>query len=251
MGEQLLELGMSAVALALASIVALLLRRYPLILAVVGVALLGGAGWLAHAFLSGMGSFRTEGSPAGTIAFVMFLGGAFTAAAFGVSALVTGLVAWRRGGEAPPIPHALWMFALAGTVVLMVIGHFRGIGEAKEAQAEKAAAASSIERARYEECVKLTLDWQQVETLKACADELAAAWDTHHLSKRKFSGMPEMPEFARRLGAMYSAYGKGARDPRGGVEGLRSLRERVEARLPKETQLQSFLLSLESELRGG
>jgi hypothetical protein len=249
MGEQLLELGISAVALALASIGALLLRRYPLILAAVGVVLLGGAAWLAHAFLSSMGSFRTEGSPAGTIAFVMFLGGAFTAAVFGVTTLVTGLVAWRRGGEAPPIPRALWMFALVGTVVLMVIGHFRGIGEAKEAQADKAAAASSAERVRYEECVKLTLDWQQTETLKACADELAAAWDTHHLGKRRFAGMPEMREFARRLGAMYSAYGKGARDPQGGIEGLRSLRDRVEERLPREKELQSFLLALEQDLR--
>jgi hypothetical protein len=249
MGEELLRLGVSVVALAVASIAAMFLRRYPLILAAAGVVLLGLAGWLAHAFIGNMGSFRTEGSPAGTIAFALFLGGAFTAAVVGVSTLVTGLAAWGRGGEAPPIPRALWIFALVGTAVLMAIGYFRGIGEAKEAQADAMAAASSAERVRYDDCVRLTLDWQETETLKACADELAAAWDTHHLAKRRFAGMPEMPEFARRLGAMYSTYGKGARDPRGGIEGLRALRERVEERLPKESELQSFLHLLEQDLR--
>lgn len=193
----------------------------------------------------------SEGSPAGTIWFVLVLSFGLMAAIAGAMLAMTGMMRVLEGVESV----AARFLASLVAVVALVVAEFSGYRAWKGPTAPKAAAAPRVEytephrggkagakqaadRQRYDECVAYMRESYRPETLKTCADELLAAWDESHAAKARFANMPDDGSFAGSIGALYVAYAEATQDHRGALAGVRRVHDRTLARHPRSPALE-------------
>jgi hypothetical protein len=218
------------------------------------------------------GSFRTEGSPAGMIAFAVYgaAGLAFLAAGLAYAAVGAGLVLRRMDGW----PRRLLYGVLGlGVFVAAEILAVRGLlKEDPPNRVERAApvptGASALrtlrarlppdlrgrrelaDRALFDECMGHLAIAARSRELHNCANALVAAWDESHESKARFANMPD-GSFAARIGELYVASAPHANNPYSPLEGVRAVRQRVEQRFPADTATLRQLRAQEVALSRG
>lgn len=204
----------------------------------------------------------TEGSPAGTILFV--LAGSIGAAALlaGLASAVAGVLALAVGAGVRGTVQGLSGFAVCLLLAASVAwGFTRDSATVTERQAARpperpsmigtgAAALAELreglapdlrmkrevaDRAAYEECVLWLREPPKARQLRTCADGLLQAWDEAVATKRPFANMPEDGGgFPARLGALYVAYADAADDAPAGIAGVTEVEIRARDRYPSD-----------------
>jgi hypothetical protein len=119
-------------------------------------------------------------------------------------------------------------------------------------KAESAAPGSDLAlKARYRACGAQVSANVERESLQACADELMAAWERRIVDGKSFDIFDSEGELAAALARMYYAYGFTSHDFAAGAAGVRLVREKAAARLPKDAahaSLDGFFNDLEGQL---
>lgn len=258
--ELLKELLVSLVSTALAAAMLYFWRRSRIPAALIlaaGLALLA----LPIAIVSTRAWYMSsDGSPAGTIWFVLVVSFGLMAAVAGTSLAMTGMMRLLRGVDSIA---ARFLASLVSVVALVFIG-FVGYRASQAPRAPKADSPQAqvreptargaggprqaAERQRYDECVAYMRESYRRETLKACADELVAAWDASHGDNKRFANMPDDGSFAGSIGALYASYAEATSDRSGALAGIRALRERTQARYPGNVAALERLDGLAAEL---
>ena len=202
----------------------------------------------------------SDGSPAGTIWFVLVASLGMVAAIGGASLAMTGMMRLLRGVDSIVARFLASLLSVAALVFIGLIGY--RVSKAPRAPKADAPQAQprepthrgaggprqAAERQRYDECVAYMRESYRRETLKACADELVAAWDSSHGDNKRFANMPDDGSFAGSIGALYASYAEATSDRSGALAGIRGLRERTQARYPGNTAALERLDGLAAEL---
>jgi hypothetical protein len=171
-----------------------------------------------------------------------------------------------RGGTSPESAEAILTLApklLAADDPLFDRVSRLSMGEAyatrqvalQQAWHEKAASAAPGSdlalKARYRACRARVSANVERETLGACADELMAAWDRRIAENKPFDIFDSEGELAAAIARMYYSHGFAAQDFAPAAEGVRRVRDKAGARLPKDVahaSLDAFFLDLEGQL---
>lgn len=249
------------------------LLRLPLLMVAIGVGLLALAVILVGEF--SVGSMRTEGSPAGTIMFVLYGSVVAGAVAVGTYFATYGLTLLTVDTGLHVALRVIACFAAVSLFTTIAMVQYRKHVTAKSGAvgtADRAAGRAGYEapasgmtpfephprgpgaardaaaRMRYDECVAFVRVSHRPETLKGCADELVAGWDESHAAKRRFANMPDGAQFAGSIGDMYVAYAEATGDVSGARSGVRGLQQRVLARAPQEAGALERLREAEAKL---
>ena len=254
----------------------LVARLHPVVSALLGAALVAGPVALGiHLF--GIGFFRSEGSAAGLVFFMLFVVAGVVSATMGIVFLAQGVIAIVRG-EKPWVPGRYVLAGAAG-LALGVAGAVAGWNvyrahEAKEyraksealvrERAERIAAkrpkpapepaeaprpelseADAALRTRFRECVKRMVENREQETQGECARQHQAEWDARVASGASFEPFHNEAELAGSIARSHITHAYAVKDFAGGLAGVRRVEQLARTRFVGP-QYAAFLAELKS-----
>lgn len=209
----------------------------------------------------GVWMVQTEGSPGGTILFVVAGGIGVLAGLAGLASAAAAVMALAVGAGVRGTVQGLSGFVVCLLLAASAAWGFTrdratvterqvrpperpsmiGTGAAALAELREGLAPDLrikrevADRAAYEECVLWLREPPKARQLRTCADGLLQAWDEAVASKRPFANMPEDGGgFPARLGALYVAYAEAADDAPAGLAGVTEVETRARARYPSD-----------------